>query len=114
MVHTVAVRFFLVAALVVGFLGPCVCTPLAAAPDPAEHVCCGTAAGWKPAPADCCPACSTLLRSQDSALPREAPPTVCLAPTSGLPQPLRHRIPPPPPSSLRALVVLPPPNILRV
>jgi hypothetical protein len=108
------VRLFVVAALVVGFLGPCVCPLAAAAPNPAVHDCCGAEAGLKPAPADCCAGCSTLLRGQDSALLRDAPLPASLAPTSGLAEPFLRPIALPRAARLTSLVVPTPPNILRV
>jgi len=109
-----SIRLFVLAALVVGFLGPCVCPPVATAPNPAEHECCGSEAGLKPAPADCCAGCSTMLRGQDSALLRDAPLAAGLAPTCGLAEPFFQPIALPRAARLTTLVVPTPPNILRV
>jgi hypothetical protein len=109
----VVVRMCVAGAILVGLLGPCVCAP-AAAVAPAAHGCCDAEAGLKPAPADCCAGCSTSAGDQASALLREAPPSVGVAPISSLAAPFVHRVASPPAPRLTMLVGLTPPTILRV
>lgn len=56
------------AALVAGLVGPCLC-----APRPAEaraaHDCCDGEMGLKAAVPDCCAACAATLRAPEAALP---------------------------------------------
>ena len=56
------------AALVAGLVGPCLC-----APRPVEargaHDCCDGAMGLKAAAPDCCAACAAILRAPEAALP---------------------------------------------
>jgi len=66
------------AALVAGLVGPCLCAPRAAE-TPAAHDCCDRGMGLKPAAPDCCATCAATLRAPEAALTDTGAPLAFLA-----------------------------------
>jgi hypothetical protein len=59
------------AALVAGLVGPCLCAPRQAEAR-AAHDCCDGAMGLKAAAPDCCAACAATLSAPEAAFPENA------------------------------------------
>ena len=103
----------MVAALLVGLVGPCICGPSAAVTQ-AAHGCCDAEAGLKPAPLDCCAGCSLSLRAQESGLLRASSPWALLPSAPSAAEPTLRQSVARLSSRLQALVVPSPPPVLRV
>ena len=71
----------LLAALVVGVVGPCLCA-LRAAETKAAHDCCDPTAGLKPAAPDCCETCTATVRAPEAAFPEKGDHSVIPAETA--------------------------------
>lgn len=107
------IGLFVVAVLLVGLVGPCLCAPRATLAG--AHGCCDSHAGLKPAPPDCCADCSVSLRAKESAPLRASSPGAALASALGSAEPVLHRSAAPLPlRRLVSLVVPSPPTVLRV
>ena len=107
------IGFLVVAAILAGLVGPCLCGPASVYESAASHACCETGVGMKPA-SDCCTGCALSLRAQDPGLVRAGADHGALAPAPHLDAPvLRPRVTALSPRPRAALVPSPPP-VLRV
>ena len=100
------------AALVVGLVGPCLCAPRAT--ETAPHDCCDPEMGLKAAAPDCCATCTATVRAPEAAFPEKgdaaANPAVVALPLRIAPAALVARM-----SGLAAsLAPSSPPAILRI